>query len=247
MKKRVYSGKLSYLPVDEDESTVRSTKKDISSIEQNDHLTESPDQEMLEVLEHIDGSIDSGKIVEGTTENTTTPIDPAPCSADSVSLPDPATESAPAISDELGTSVLTKTLYGPKTDILPPFSSPVPSHWKTLDQDFFCLAIVSIPHMNSGSMGDPNLSIGSNKYSMMFIDPSTSRMDLLLAFKRTEDGSYLEMDCCNLINAKAFRLEPKTPGGLLTVDGEVIPYGSLQGQLHPGLGRVMCRKRAKKV
>ena len=50
--------------------------------------------------------------------------------------------------------------------------------------------------------------------------------------------------------ALAFRLEPdlSSPAGILTVDGESIKYGAVQGQVLPSVARVMSIERQiKKV
>lgn len=42
-----------------------------------------------------------------------------------------------------------------------------------------------------------------------------------------------------MIPVTAFRLEPETSGGHMTVDGEVVDYGPIQAELMPSLANVM--------
>ncbi len=267
-KKRVYLGRLSYLPVDEDESTIQSPNP---GSESNHNISSNQ-----ELSEFVDGSEHSDEDRNAIAVDTTTLVEPVSSTPESASnqvtsemFLDPAAELAynPATSESLpvptagfasaissesvppsvpGEAIVSKCLYGPKADLLSPLSSPVPSNWKITEQKLYTIIALSTPHMNSDSFGDRNLSIGCHKFSIVTIDTSISRMNLLLLFKRTEDSTHLDMDGCNVIRAKAFRLEPETPGGLMTVDGELVPYGPIQTQLHPDLARVMCRKRKDK-
>lgn len=56
-----------------------------------------------------------------------------------------------------------------------------------------------------------------------------------------ENGTHLNIPGLQIIPATGIRLVPHDATGLLTVDGEVVPYGPLEAHVMPGAGRVMVR------
>ena len=53
-----------------------------------------------------------------------------------------------------------------------------------------------------------------------------------------EDGSHLNMEACQTLRARAFRLEPE--GGIVAVDGERVALEPTQVEAHKGLMRIFC-------
>ncbi|MBN3319605.1 SPHK2 kinase, partial [Atractosteus spatula] len=64
---------------------------------------------------------------------------------------------------------------------------------------------------------------------------------LLRLFLAMERGAHLGIASPHVCHtpARAFRLLPLSPRGTLTVDGELVPYGPLQAQIHPSMARLM--------
>lgn len=54
-------------------------------------------------------------------------------------------------------------------------------------------------------------------------------------------GTHLNSPMAEMIPVTAFRLEPLSAGGYLTVDGEVVDYGPLQAEVMPSLARILSR------
>ena len=132
---------------------------------------------------------------------------------------------------------------GPQADLLPPISGPVPRHWETTEGEFISVIPSMIPFLSQQFFSDPDVPIGSGKIHIVTCDNQISRFGMLGVMTKASTGRYLEMDGVERKDVKAFRLEPLTTPGMLTIDGEEVKYGPLQCQVHPRLARVMCRKR----
>ena len=100
-----------------------------------------------------------------------------------------------------------------------------------------------IPHMAHNFFGDPEISIGEGKIRIVICDGNIKRLGMLGMLTKADTGGHMEIDGVLRRDVKAFRLEPFTSPGMLTIDGEEVYYGPIQCQIHPSLARVMCRKR----
>ena len=250
IKNRKYPGKLSYLPIEEDEATDQSTSDPFKTQQSSDH-TLSSDQDLNQAsLDPVGGSKDNVPDAETTvdTAGDDAPTAESVCQASVESASTAPTQSAEAVSStSLADLVMTKCSNGPEAELLPSFSSPVPSNWKTINQDFVTAVVMLVPHMGRDMFGDPNLSIGTSAFSIVILDGTMTRMDMVTMFTQSDTGGHVALESCSVISAKAIRLEPLTPKGIITIDGEVIPYGPIQCQLHPRLARVLCRKRREQT
>lgn len=276
MKKRLYVGKVSYLPVDEEQTQ---TTQDSTSSEQatgnggssNWQVGTGDDlcgQQNVQTVELDDTAQENGDKIDLSNDSDIhdpkeAPKDAEPTSSEAVSsgqsqdspLPtsttnEQATLTAEAFTDtnlstitKTQSQIMTKSKYGPSTDLLPSLSDPVPSNWKTIENEFLSVSVLMIPHMSNNFFGDPKMSIGTEKLRLVFVEHAMSRMNMVAMLMDADSGKHISMDNILTVDCKAYRLEPETPVGLLTVDGESVPYGVVQSQIHPGLARVMCRKR----
>lgn len=143
----------------------------------------------------------------------------------------------------MSASLRSYTSSGPRPDLLPEITEDVPDNWKTIEGDFLTVSPIMIPHLSSNFFGDPNMSIGTGKIRIMYVR-RMSRFGLLSMLTKAEKGTHLDRPEVEMIDVKAFRLEPLTEEGIMTVDGEVVKYGKMQAQVHQHLARVFCCKRA---
>ena len=90
--------------------------------------------------------------------------------------------------------------------------------------------------------GDPTFAIGTGKIRLVIVNGQISRLGMFGLLTKTDTGEHVEMNGVLRKDAMAFRLEPLTSPGMLTIDGEEMYYGPLQCQIHPTLA-FMCRKR----
>lgn len=68
---------------------------------------------------------------------------------------------------------------------------------------------------------------------------ATTRLGLLSLFLQIEDGTHVNNAAVESVRARAFRLEPLTQEGIYSLDGEVVPYGPIQGTMLPSAARVL--------
>ncbi|XP_036600735.1 sphingosine kinase 2 [Trichosurus vulpecula] len=139
------------------------------------------------------------------------------------------------------------THHGPKDDLLPPLGSPLPPGWVTLEGDFVLILAQSPSHLGADLVAVPNAQFGDGLVHLCWVRGGVSRASLLRLFLAMERGSHFGLGCPQLgyTTARAFRLEPLTHHGILTVDGEQVEYGPLQAQIHPGLGTLLTGPKAQ--
>ncbi|XP_032984890.1 sphingosine kinase 2 isoform X3 [Rhinolophus ferrumequinum] len=130
---------------------------------------------------------------------------------------------------------------GPLDHLLPPLGTPLPPGWVTLEGDFVLMLAISPSHLGADLVAAPHARFDDGLVHLCWVRGGISRTALLRLFLAMEHGSHFSLGCPQLCYApaRAFRLEPLTPRGVLTVDGEQVEYGPLQAQVHPGLGTLL--------
>ena len=128
----------------------------------------------------------------------------------------------------------------PKLHLLPSISVPIPSNWKTIEGNFIALTAVLGPFVGQGDLSPP---YGSGYIYLAYFLDDLTRAGILQMMLNYEQASYLEREDVHVIKTQAYRLEPLSPPGYLTIDGEVIEYGVHQIQVHSKMIRFMTRMR----
>lgn len=130
---------------------------------------------------------------------------------------------------------------GPNDHLLPPLGSPLPPGWVTLEEDFVLVLAISPSHLGANELAVPHARFDDGVVHLLWVRGGVSRAMFLRLFLAMERGSHFNLGCPQVgyAPARAFRLEPLTPRGMLTVDGELVEYGPLQAQIHPGLGTLL--------
>uniref|UniRef100_A0A8C5PVD2 sphingosine kinase n=1 Tax=Leptobrachium leishanense TaxID=445787 RepID=A0A8C5PVD2_9ANUR len=130
---------------------------------------------------------------------------------------------------------------GPKDDLIPPLGQPVPKTWVTLEEDFVLVLAIYQSHLGADLFTAPFSSINDGLIHLFFVKAGISRASLVRLFLAMEKGNHIEMECPYVVHvpARAFRLEPLTQKGILTVDGEQVEYGPIQAQMHSGLSNLI--------
>nr|XP_031537837.1 sphingosine kinase 2 isoform X3 [Vicugna pacos] len=159
----------------------------------------------------------------------------------------PITEGAPEVPASSGFPPPTTDVSiaaspgGPPDHLLPPLGTPLPPGWVTLEGDFVLILAISPSHLGADLLAAPHARFDDGLVHLFWVRSGISRAALLRLFLAMERGSHFSLGCPQLgyAAARAFRLEPLTPRGVLTVDGEQVEYGPLQAQVHPGLGTLL--------
>uniref|UniRef100_A0A2K6EGS5 sphingosine kinase n=1 Tax=Propithecus coquereli TaxID=379532 RepID=A0A2K6EGS5_PROCO len=125
--------------------------------------------------------------------------------------------------------------WGPPDHLLPPLGTPLPPDWVTVEGDFVLMLAISPSHLGADMVAAPHARFDDGLVHLCWVRSGISRAALLRLFLAMEHGSHFSLGCPQLgyAAARAFRLEPLTPRGVLTVDGEQVEYGPLQAQMHP--------------
>uniref|UniRef100_A0A2K6LNU4 sphingosine kinase n=1 Tax=Rhinopithecus bieti TaxID=61621 RepID=A0A2K6LNU4_RHIBE len=172
------------------------------------------------------------------------PLLSSPPGSPKAGLHSPVAEGAPVIPPSSGLPTPTPdaqvaaSTCGLPDHLLPPLGTPLPPDWVTLEGDFVLLLAISPSHLGADLVAAPHARFDDGLVHLCWVRSGISRAALLRLFLAMERGSQFSLGCPQLgyAAARAFRLEPLTPRGVLTVDGEQVEYGPLQAQMHPGLG-----------
>uniref|UniRef100_A0A8C8VJ82 sphingosine kinase n=1 Tax=Pelusios castaneus TaxID=367368 RepID=A0A8C8VJ82_9SAUR len=130
---------------------------------------------------------------------------------------------------------------GPPDELLVPLEQPVPGSWVTVEDDFVLVLAIYQTHLGADLFTAPFAHFDDGLVHLCFVKAGISRAALIRLFLAMEKGSHFEQECPYLthVPVRAFRLEPLTRKGILTVDGERVEYGPIQGQVHRGLANLI--------
>lgn len=171
------------------------------------------------------------------------PLLRSPPGTPKATLLSPITEGVPEVSPPSPTPDLpvASSTGGPADHLLPPLGTPLPPGWVTLEGDFVLMLAISPSHLGADLVAAPHARFDDGLVHLCWVRSGISRTALLRLFLAMERGDHFRLGCPQLgyAAARAFRLEPLTPRGVLTVDGEQVEYGPLQAQVHPGLGTLL--------
>ncbi|XP_069381513.1 sphingosine kinase 1-like [Paralichthys olivaceus] len=127
--------------------------------------------------------------------------------------------------------------------LLPGLEQPVPESWTVVkEEDFVLVLAIYQSHLAEDLWTAPGAMADDGLIHLFYVTAGISRPALLRLFLAMEKGAHLACGCPYLVyeKVKALRLEPITPQGVITVDGEMVEYGPVQAQIHPGLARLIC-------
>uniref|UniRef100_A0A8C5G9L3 sphingosine kinase n=1 Tax=Gouania willdenowi TaxID=441366 RepID=A0A8C5G9L3_GOUWI len=130
------------------------------------------------------------------------------------------------------------SIRGPVDSLLPGLDQPVPETWTVVkDEDFVLVLAIYQSHLAEDLWTVPGAQADDGVIHLFYVTAGISRPALLRLFLAMEKGAHLACGCPYLVYEKvrALRLEPISPQGVITVDGEMVEYGPVQAQIHPGL------------
>ena len=214
MKKKIYSAKLSYLPAEG------------AGKEPEQVPIETQDPNALGVETTSKSSSEGSEEAKENSSGESPPMRHA---------------TQPALTTRPGESGPPSNL--PPTDLLVPLDQTLPDTWVTKEDRFLCINPMMVAYMSSDFFGDREIVMGTGNIRLMWVDGNITRKCVYNVMTSAGTGKHTEMDEVYRVDVKAFRLEPLSPPGLMTVDGEVVHYGTMQAQVHPQMARVMSRRR----
>ncbi|XP_029360484.1 sphingosine kinase 1 [Echeneis naucrates] len=136
----------------------------------------------------------------------------------------------------------TKAPPRPRDTLLLPLDQPLPSEWVVVqEEDFVLMLAMYQSHLAEDLLAAPDASLDDGVIHLFYVRAGISRTALLRLFLAMEKGTHLATNCQHLVYTKvrALRLEPSSPKGIITVDGEVVEYGPVQAEVHSGLTRLI--------
>ncbi|CAJ1075978.1 sphingosine kinase 1-like [Xyrichtys novacula] len=131
----------------------------------------------------------------------------------------------------------------PVDSLLPGLDQPVPESWTVVgEEDFVLVLAIYQSHLAEDLWTAPGAMADDGVIHLFYVTAGISRPALLRLFLAMEKGAHLACGCPHLVyeRVKALRLEPISTQGMITVDGEMVEYGPVQAQIHPGLARLIC-------
>ncbi|XP_040893079.1 sphingosine kinase 1-like [Toxotes jaculatrix] len=137
---------------------------------------------------------------------------------------------------------VTKAPPGPQDSLLPPLDQPLPSDWVVVqEEDFVLMLAMYQSHLAEDLLAAPDATLDDGVIHLFYVRAGIPRAALLRLFLAMEKGAHLATNCQHLVHTKvrALRLEPYSPKGIITVDGEVVEYGPVQAEVHRGLARLI--------
>ncbi|KAG7486998.1 sphingosine kinase 1 [Solea senegalensis] len=215
---RIYKGKLAYLPAAADRNGEEGLRKNMTLHCNNQASSLSP----ASLLCHQGGDTPC----ENTLHNY--------CHSNN-SLKVRKAENTPSRS-------AIKSLPGPPDSVLLPLDQPLPSSWVVVqEEDFVLVLAMHQSHLAEDLLAAPEATVDDGIIHLFYVRAGISRSALLRLFLAMEKGAHLATNCQHLVYAKvqALRLEPYSPKGIITVDGEVVEYGPVQAEVHRGLSRLI--------
>lgn len=134
---------------------------------------------------------------------------------------------------------------GLKYKYLKPLNEPVPNDWLTIEDEFVLFLVVNLPLMGIDFFVSPETKFDDGSMMMTFVRKGIPRLQVLKLLNDAGNGTYLQNPYLEFVKIKAFRLEPLPDdnfgNGTYMIDGEKVHYGAIQGEVLPGLARVISR------
>ncbi|XP_061628311.1 sphingosine kinase 1-like [Phyllopteryx taeniolatus] len=126
--------------------------------------------------------------------------------------------------------------------MLPRLGEPLPGSWVVVPEEDFVLVLAMYQsHLAEDLLAAPDATLDEGIIHLFYVKAGISHAALLRLFLAMEKGAHVPSSCAHLVHTKvlALRMEPYSPKGIITVDGEVVEYGPVQAEVHRGLARLI--------
>ncbi|XP_054762621.2 sphingosine kinase 2-like [Lytechinus pictus] len=115
--------------------------------------------------------------------------------------------------------------------VMPSLDEQVPSYWTVIQGDFVCVLISYVSHISNDFINHPGRAMDEGVIMLQYMDVRTNRKKLIGTLDKFKTGEFMKEEFVVSRVVKAFRLEPLTKDGILTVDGERVKFSPIQGTL----------------
>ena len=110
--------------------------------------------------------------------------------------------------------------------------------WKVIESDFLLVWVLQTSHATVSMHSGPGVRLDDGLFTIFVVEAMT-RFEMLQLLLAMDTGDHIHHPRVQCFKANAYRLEPQTPKGLFSLDGESVEYGPLQATVLPGMARVM--------
>lgn len=132
-------------------------------------------------------------------------------------------------------------MYGPSSNI-PALTAPVPSSWTVMEGEFVMVHTAHATHLGSDCFFARQAQLNDGVIWMCVIKGGIPRTQLLSFLLGLSSGTHIpegeEHEYIKMIPCTSFRIEPESDQGHMTVDGERVELGPIQGEVFDGLVNV---------
>lgn len=132
-------------------------------------------------------------------------------------------------------------MFGPPSS-LPSLISPVPDDWIVIEDEFVMVHATYQTHLSLDCYFSPASKLNDGIIWLLVMKGGVSRAELTTFLIGMSNGTHLPKTHnanIQMIACQAFRLEPSDNKGIITVDGEQIKYGPVQGEIVPGIIKIV--------
>ncbi|XP_022095454.1 sphingosine kinase 2-like isoform X2 [Acanthaster planci] len=127
-----------------------------------------------------------------------------------------------------------------QSSLLPPnVRDPLPAGWTTIEGDFVGILFNYISHIAEDVEAWPGRKFDEGIISVQYLHFPQTRRNMVQFVDAIQTGKHLTLPFTQSIFVKAFRLVPRTEDGIITVDGEEIEYGPVQGEILSDKARII--------
>ncbi|XP_062611044.1 sphingosine kinase 2-like isoform X2 [Saccostrea cucullata] len=123
--------------------------------------------------------------------------------------------------------------------LLAPLGEEVPSNWVTIEDEFITACALYQPYLGPDNLASPESRLNDGQIHLLIIRAGIPKSALVNLFLSFETGDHISSPYVEMVKVLAFRLEPMGTEGNIMVDGEHVDYGPIQGQVLPGIARIM--------
>uniref|UniRef100_A0A675B341 sphingosine kinase n=1 Tax=Anopheles darlingi TaxID=43151 RepID=A0A675B341_ANODA len=135
-------------------------------------------------------------------------------------------------------------MYGPPSR-LPALTAALPDTWTTITGEFVMVHAAYQTHLSTDCYFATQSQLNDGLIWLLIIRGGVSRSQLLSFLLGLSSGTHLPVQAneyIQMVPVTAFRIEPVGTNGHMTVDGENVECGPIQGEVFPSLAKVMVPK-----